>query len=184
MWGQGVYGAQILVWVHKFAFKLVLGVIFSHRLLLLLNIQIEKSLIRILFEYSNTIEWQYKKQVTNTKEWQFWPPIFKASATPDCSVLFMHSLFFPFCGKLGLESCINPRDYSDVTYMPVFGNMAISCYHDSPFSNSPWPDPIRLVCSNATQIFLKVNLKKKLNVCAELSAKPPQNLFGQIVYSY
>ena len=137
MWGQGVYGAQILVWVHKFTFKIVLGVIFSHRLLLLLNIQIEKSLIRVLFEYSNTIEWQYKKQVTNTKEWQFWPPIFKASATPDCSVLFMHSLFFPFCGKLGLESCINPRDYSDVTYMPVFGNMAISCYHDSPFSNSP-----------------------------------------------
>ena len=76
MWGQGVYGAQILVWVHKFTFKIVLGVIFSHRLLLLLNIQIEKSLIRVLFEYSNTIEWQYKKQVTNTKEWQFWPPIF------------------------------------------------------------------------------------------------------------
>ena len=50
MWGQGVYGAQILVWVHKFTFKLVLGflsqvlgVIFSHRLLLLLNIQIEES---------------------------------------------------------------------------------------------------------------------------------------------
>ena len=58
-----------------------------------------------------------------------------------------------------------------MTYMPVFGNMAISCYHDSPF-----PDPIRLVCSNATQIFFKVNFKKKLNVCAELSAKPPQNL--------
>ena len=93
---------------------------FFHRLLLLLNIQIEKSLIRVLFEYSNTIEWQYKKQVTYTKEWQFWPPIFKASATPDCSVLFMHSLFFPFCGKLGLESCINPRDYSDVTYMAVY----------------------------------------------------------------
>ena len=113
---------------HKFWFgctnlhsRLFWGVIFSHRLLLLLNIQIEKSLIRVLFEYSNTIEWQYKKQVTNTKEWQFWPPIFKASATSDCSVLFMHSLFFPFCGKLGLESCINPRDYSDVTYMPVFG---------------------------------------------------------------
>ena len=69
MWGQGVYGAQILVWVHKFTFKTVLGVIFSNRLLLLLNIQIEKSLIRVLFEYSNTIEWQYKKQVTNTKEW-------------------------------------------------------------------------------------------------------------------
>ena len=43
MWGQGVYGAQILVLVHKFTFKVVLGVIFSHRLSLLLNIQIEKS---------------------------------------------------------------------------------------------------------------------------------------------
>ena len=29
--------------VHKFTFKVVLGVIFSHRLSLLLNIQIEKS---------------------------------------------------------------------------------------------------------------------------------------------
>ena len=37
------YGAQILVLVHKFSFKVVLGVIFSHRLSLLLNIQIEKS---------------------------------------------------------------------------------------------------------------------------------------------
>ena len=44
MWGQGVYhGAHILVLVHKFTFKVVLGVIFSHRLSLLLNIQIEKS---------------------------------------------------------------------------------------------------------------------------------------------
>ena len=43
MWGQGVYGAQILVLVHKFTFKVVLRVIFSHRLSLLLNIQIEKS---------------------------------------------------------------------------------------------------------------------------------------------
>ena len=43
MWGQGVYGAQILVLVNKFTFKVVLGVIFSHRLSLLLNIQIEKS---------------------------------------------------------------------------------------------------------------------------------------------
>ena len=43
MWGQGVYGAQLLVLVHKFTFKVVLGVIFSHRLSLLLNIQIEKS---------------------------------------------------------------------------------------------------------------------------------------------
>ena len=43
MWGQGVYGAQILVLVHKFTFKVVLGVIFPHRLSLLLNIQIEKS---------------------------------------------------------------------------------------------------------------------------------------------
>ena len=42
MWGQGVYGAQSLVLVHKFTFKVVLGVIFSHRLSLL-NIQIEKS---------------------------------------------------------------------------------------------------------------------------------------------
>ena len=42
-WGQGVYGAQILVLVHKFTFKVVLGVIFSHRLSLLLNIQIENS---------------------------------------------------------------------------------------------------------------------------------------------
>ena len=106
--------------MHKFTFKAVLGIIFSHRLSLLLNIQIEKSLIRVLFEYSNTKEWQYETQVTNRKEWQFWPPIFKASATPECSVLFMHSLFFPFCGKLGLESSINPRVYSDVTYMPVY----------------------------------------------------------------
>ena len=45
MWGQGVYGAQILVLVHKFTFKVVFGVIFSHtcRLSLLLNIQIENS---------------------------------------------------------------------------------------------------------------------------------------------
>ena len=43
MWGQGVYGAQILVLVHKFIFKVFLGAIFSHRLSLLLNIQIEKS---------------------------------------------------------------------------------------------------------------------------------------------
>ena len=43
MWGQGVYGTQILVLVRKFTFKVVLGVIFSHRLSLLLNIQIEKS---------------------------------------------------------------------------------------------------------------------------------------------
>ena len=28
MWGQGVYGAQILVLVHKFTFQVVLGVIF------------------------------------------------------------------------------------------------------------------------------------------------------------
>ena len=77
MWGQGVYGAQILVWVHKFTFKVVLGVIFSHRLSLLLNIQIKKSLIRVSFEYSNTREWQYKKQVTNTKEWHFDPQFLK-----------------------------------------------------------------------------------------------------------
>ena len=31
---------------------------------------------------------------------------------PDCSVLFMHSLFFPFCGKLGLESCTIPQDFN------------------------------------------------------------------------
>ena len=43
MWGQGVYGAQILVLVHKFTFKVVLGVIFFHKLSLLLNIQIEES---------------------------------------------------------------------------------------------------------------------------------------------
>ena len=43
MWGRGVYGAQILVLVHKFTFKVVLGVSFSHRLSLLSNIQIEKS---------------------------------------------------------------------------------------------------------------------------------------------
>ena len=42
MWGQGVYGSQILVLVHKFTFRVVLRVIFSHRLSLLLNIQIEK----------------------------------------------------------------------------------------------------------------------------------------------
>ena len=41
--GSRVYGTQILVLVYKFTFKVVLGVIFSHRLSLLLNIQIEKS---------------------------------------------------------------------------------------------------------------------------------------------
>ena len=41
--GQGVHGAQILVLVPKFTFKVILGVIFSHTLSLLLNIQIEKS---------------------------------------------------------------------------------------------------------------------------------------------
>ena len=43
MWGHGVYGEQILVLVHKFTFKVVFGIIFSRRLSLLLNIQIEKS---------------------------------------------------------------------------------------------------------------------------------------------
>ena len=43
MWGQGVYDAQILVLVHKFTFKGCFGGHFSHRLSLLLNIQIEKS---------------------------------------------------------------------------------------------------------------------------------------------
>ena len=43
MWGQGVHDTQILVLVYTFTFKVVLGVIFSHRLSLLLNIQIEKS---------------------------------------------------------------------------------------------------------------------------------------------
>ena len=147
--------------------RLFWGSFFSHRLSLLLNIQIKKSLIRVLFEYY-TKEWQYETQVTNRKEWQFWPPIFKASATPECSVLFMHSLFFPFCGKLGLESSINPRVYPDVTYMPVYmyrpcstffsGNMAISCYHDSPFSNSPLTSPIRsaLCVQTPLRFFSKV----------------------------
>ena len=73
---------------------------------------------RVLFEYYLNI--QIQKSDSTKHKWQFWPPIFKASATPECSVLFMHSLFFPFCGKLGLESSINPRVYSDVTYMPVY----------------------------------------------------------------
>ena len=43
MWGQGIYGAQILILVHKCTFKVV-GGHFFHRLSLLLNIKIEKKM--------------------------------------------------------------------------------------------------------------------------------------------